>query len=141
MIFIDTGAFCAFSDRSDDCHVLAVRQFALLLTKKTRLITTNFVIDETYTWIRYRLGSTQALEFLRRTDEAEGKQPSLEITSVDRSLEQQARRMLVKFADQDLSYTDATSLALIQQRKISQAFSFDRHFRLLPIELLPGMAR
>jgi uncharacterized protein len=141
MIFVDTGAFCAFSDRGDSAHVLAVRQFSLSLHEKVRLITSNFIIDETYTWIRYRLGAKQALEFLDRTRQAEGRQPKLEIVTVNRLLEEKARVLLAKFSDQDLSYTDATSLALILERKISQAFTFDRHFHLISVELLPGISR
>lgn len=141
MIFIDTGAFCAFIDRTDRCHVLAVKQFSLLLKGQSRLITTNFVIDETYTWLRYRLGYHQAIEFLRKIRQSEQKEPQLEVVTVTRSLEEQACKLLEKFSDQDVSYTDATSLALIQERKLTRAFTFDRHFHLLSIELIPGVTR
>lgn len=139
MIFVDTGAFCAFSDRTDKCHAIAVRQFALILKEKRPLITTNFIIDETYTWIRYRLGYNQAMEFLRRIRQSERQKPSLEIISITRNVEDKAARLLEKYSDQDLSFTDAISLAIIQEKKLKQAFTFDRHFYLLPIEVLPGV--
>ena len=138
MIFIDTGAFCAFSDRRDTFHIVAVEQFSKILNDKERLITTNFVVDETYTWIRYRLGHNEAIKFLKKIREAESKKEfRLEVVTVTRPLEDQAVHLLEKFADQDLSYTDATSLALIKERKIPRAFTFDRHFRTLQIEVLP----
>lgn len=137
--FIDTGAFCAFSDRKDSCHELAVRQFALILKENRPLITTNFIVDETYTWLRYRLGFGQAIEFLRRIRETEKRKQSLEVITIVRSIEDKAARYLEKYSDQDLSYTDATSFAVIQERKIKQVFSFDRHFYLMPIELVPGI--
>jgi uncharacterized protein len=141
MIFVDTGAFCAFADRSDSCHVVAVRQFSAILRERLQLITTNFVVDETYTWMRYRLGYREAAEFLRRLRQSEEKEPRLEITTVSRALENEATRLLEKFSDQDLSYTDATSLALIQKKGLLRAFTFDRHFHLLPIEIIPGITR
>lgn len=141
MIFIDTGAFCAFADRSDSCHVIAVRQFSAILRERLQLITTNFIVDETYTWMRYRLGYRAAAEFLRRLRQSEEKEPRLEITTIGRALEDEAMQMLEKFSDQDLSYTDATSLALIQEKKLKRAFTFDRHFHLLPIEVIPGVTR
>ena len=139
--FVDTGAFCAFCDRRDSLHVIAVRQFSLMLKEKYPLITTNFIIDETYTWIRYRLGASEALEFIRKIRASESHRPPLEIVTISREIEDNAFHMLEKFADQDLSYTDATSLAVIKERKLSRAFTFDRHFHLLPIELVPGVAR
>lgn len=139
MIFIDTGAFCAFSDRSDTYHVIAVRQFARVLRDLRPLVTTNFIIDETYTWIRCRQGHQRALEFLQRIREAVRGKPRLDIVTVTRPLEEKAWQLLEKFAEQDLSYTDATSFAVIQDRKLSQAFTFDRHFYLLRVELLPGV--
>ena len=140
MIFIDTGAFCAFADRSDKCHVLAVRQFSQLLKQRQALVTTNFIIDETYTWIRYRLGHAQAMAFLHASEQAQMRQPRLEVVSITADIEKSAVRLLGKYADQDLSYTDATSLAVINARKLRRAFTFDRHFHLLPLELLPGVS-
>lgn len=140
MIFVDTGAFCAFSDRRDSFHVVAVKQFSSILSERSRLITSNFIVDETYTWIRYRLGYQYARDFLTKVRRSELHQKApLEVITVDRTLEDKASRLLEKYQDQDLSYTDATSLALIMDKRIKRAFSFDQHFYLLPIELVPSM--
>jgi predicted nucleic acid-binding protein len=100
--FVDTGAFCAISDSRDDFHAVATRQFSLMLKDKHPLVTTNFVVDETYTWIRYRLGAVQALQFVRKVWESEKGNPALEVVTVTRALEQRAVRLLEKFADQDI---------------------------------------
>lgn len=142
MIFLDRGAFCAFTDSRDSYHVIAVEQFSVILKEKRSLVTTNFIVDETYTWIRYRLGFQQAQDFICRIRESQGNDGfRLEVVTVDRQLEDKAFRMLEKYADQDLSYTDATSLALIKSRRISQVFTFDHHFYLLPVELIPSVPR
>lgn len=139
MIFVDTGAFCAFSDRKDSCHQIAVRQFSLILKDKQPLITSNYIIDETYTWLRYRLGFEIAIQFLHRIREAESSKPRLEVVTINRAIEDKAIRLLEKYDDQDLSFTDATSLVLIKEKKVKKAFSFDRHFYLGSIELIPGI--
>lgn len=138
--FLDTGAFCALSDQSDRYHSLATRQFASLVTARVPLVLTNLIVDESYTWLRYRLGHRQACDFLRRVREAESSTP-LEVVTVDRHLEEEAVKILERFDDQDLSYTDATSLALIQERRIVRAFTFDRHFHLVQVEVIPGLTR
>ncbi|MBX9877522.1 MAG: PIN domain-containing protein [Candidatus Obscuribacterales bacterium] len=140
MIFVDTGAFCAFADQKDKYHQIAVRQFSLILNQRLPLITSNFVIDETYTWLRYHLGYDQAIKFLQTIRQAEQqKESSLEIITITREIEDKAMTILKKYNDQDLSFTDATSLAVIQRKKLKQAFSFDSHFYLLSIELIPGV--
>ncbi len=140
MIFVDTGAFCAFANQKDEYHQIAVRQFSLILKQRLPLITSNFVVDETYTWLRYRLGYDQAIQFLQTIRQAEQhRESSLEIITITREIEDKAMTLLKKYDDQDLSFTDATSLAVIQKRKLKQAFSFDSHFYLLPIELIPGV--
>ncbi|MHB2019218.1 MAG: type II toxin-antitoxin system VapC family toxin [Candidatus Xenobia bacterium] len=138
--FVDTGAFCAFSDRTDSLHVLAVQQFAQLLRERVPLVITNFIVNETYTWLRYRLGFDPAVEFLKRIRQSE-KESLLEVVTVDYPLEVKAIEVLEQFSDQDLSYTDAASLALIQKRKLKRAFTFDHHFHLIPVQVIPGLTR
>ena len=46
----------------------------------------------------------------------------------DPVMEAQAEAILRQFADQDFSYVDAVSFAVMQQREISEAFAFDHHF-------------
>ena len=38
-----------------------------------------------------------------------------------------ARDILRRYDDQDSSYTDAVSFALMQQRELTEAFAFDHH--------------
>jgi predicted nucleic acid-binding protein len=43
-------------------------------------------------------------------------------------LENRARQILRQYTDQDFSYVDAVSFALMQEVEITEAFAFDRHF-------------
>jgi len=43
-------------------------------------------------------------------------------------MEAQAVVILRRYKDQDFSYVDAVSFAVMQQREISEAFAFDHHF-------------
>ena len=55
----------------------------------------------------------------------------------DHTLEEEAERILTRFFDQDFSFADAVSFAVMRQRNISAAFAFDRHFLTAGFELLP----
>ena len=55
----------------------------------------------------------------------------------DQSLEQDAENILVKYQDQDFSYTDAVSFAVMRRDGIDRAFSFDRHFVTAGFTIVP----
>ena len=64
MIFVDTGAWIALSDKSDQHHKDAEIIYNLLKQKKKRFLTTDYVIDETVTRWRYDAGHQIAVNFL-----------------------------------------------------------------------------
>jgi predicted nucleic acid-binding protein len=53
-------------------------------------------------------------------------------------LELEAEGVLGQYADQDFSFVDAVSFALMQERGITRAFAFDRHFMTAGFLLLPS---
>ncbi len=61
--FVDTGAFRAVTDKSDQYHSRAVAYFGELLKFRQPLLTTNFVLDETYTRLKRKLGSHASIIF------------------------------------------------------------------------------
>ncbi|MGH8624930.1 MAG: type II toxin-antitoxin system VapC family toxin, partial [Gammaproteobacteria bacterium] len=59
-VFVDTGAWYALIDRADPDHGDVTTQFKAY---RGRLVTSNFVFDETLTLLRYRLGWQSAHAF------------------------------------------------------------------------------
>jgi len=55
----------------------------------------------------------------------------------DTTLEFKAEKILEKYQDQDFSYTDAVSFALMRELKIGKAFAFDRHFVTAGFVIIP----
>jgi len=64
MIFVDTGALIALSDRKDQYHSNAIEIYTRLKLQKERLLLTDYVIDETVTRLRYDLNHQTAINFL-----------------------------------------------------------------------------
>ena len=59
----------------------------------------------------------------------------------DAALEAEAEKLLRRYADQDFSLTDAVSFAVMQQRGITKAFTFDGHFATAGFVAMPAAAR
>ena len=130
MIFIDTGALIARYLASDNMHKVANKKWAVLAKSKARLVTSNFVLDETFTllgrWADYHFAAQKAKLIYASS--------SLEIVRPDESDEIRALSVFEKFADQSVSFTDCVSFVLMKKRHIRKVFSFDRHFELSGFE-------
>jgi predicted nucleic acid-binding protein len=133
--FVDTGAFIAITDRSDQYHRRAVTYFQELLESRHAMLTTNFILDETYTRLKRRLGADAAITF----GEAIKKSDQVEILTIDEEIERKAWEIFVKFRDQDFSYTDCTSFAVMQMNRAKTAFAFDAHFKIFGFNIVPAL--
>lgn len=132
-LFVDTGAWFALADKSDQHHSQAVKVYPNLLSSCHHLTTTNLVIAETYVLIRRAIGHQPAISFLENI----AASPRVIKIYSDSALEEAAEDILRKYQDQDLSYTDAVSFAVMKQYEIIQAFSFDQHFVTAGFTLTP----
>ena len=123
-MFIDTGAFLSRWVARDQHHEASRAAWATIDKQQYRLITSNFVLDETFTLLARRTSYRFAAERARHILTSD----ALVILRPDAEDELEALRWFEKFADHAVSYTDATSFVLMRQHRITQAFSFDRDF-------------
>jgi uncharacterized protein len=132
-LFVDTGAWFALADRSDQHHDRAVDIYPNLLRRYQHLTTTNLVVAETYILIRRALGHQSGIYFLQNI----AASPRVVKVYSDSVLEEETEAILEKYQDQDFSYTDAVSFAMMKEYDISKAFSFDQHFVTAGFILVP----
>jgi predicted nucleic acid-binding protein len=130
-IFVDTGAWYALVDSDDADHTTAA---AFLAANTIPLITTNFVLSETITLIRYRIGHGAARSFGQKLKESSFSR----VVAVTPADEERAWEIFCKYSDQDFSFVDCTSFAVIERMKLSAAFAFDRHFSVMKFAVVPG---
>jgi len=136
-VFIDTSAWIDLMNSNERHHTAAVT-FHKSLAPMTLLITTWGIVSETFTWIRYHIGFREASRWLTLKDSLED-QGFLQVVYPDHQMEIGVRKVISRFHDQQLSYVDAFSLALIQSRPdIDAIFAFDHHMTLAGIPVLPG---
>jgi len=132
-LFVDTGGWLGVLDPKDKYYTHAADFFRHALSAYTRLVTTNLVIAETYINIR-RSSHEKAIMFLDLIE----KSGRIHCVWSDDELEMSAREVLRLYHDQDFSYTDAVSFAVMQRDGIRDVFAFDRHFRTMGFTVLPA---
>jgi predicted nucleic acid-binding protein len=128
--FVDTSAWFAYANREDPDHQ---RIRTALQTFQGRLITSNFIFDETVTLCLYRLGRQVAAtvgEVLRDPTVV----AMLRIAPAD---EQNAWVLWLARPDKTYSFTDCTSFVVMRRLGLQSAIAVDTDFQREGFLLLP----
>lgn len=136
MIFLDTSAFLALVNEKDENHAEAIQFLDEIKTGKIRIkkiITSDYIIDETLTRIRYSVGHKEAVEW--GTDIFTSR--VIEKIDIGSEIFRSAWKMFCTYNDKKFSFTDCTSFALMTKRGIDKVFSFDVDFERIGFFLLP----
>jgi predicted nucleic acid-binding protein len=124
-IFIDTGAFLALEDESDEHHEEAIRfRDQELLRGNYELVTTSYILDETLTLLRSRLGIPASIDFSKKIRRSQ----VVKVLSVSKEVEEKALELFEKYDDKTFSFTDCVSFVVMREKGIQEAFTFDEHF-------------
>jgi len=107
-----------------------------LLNAHATFVTTNFVLDETLTLIRYNLNHAAAVRFWYTLQQLSNS-GLIKVVRVDEGHETLAWQIFEQYTDQEFSYTDCTSFAVMRDLKLSDVFTVDRHFAIMGFTLVP----
>ena len=136
-LFVDTGGWMACADAADPAHARAAAARDVALETGLALVTTDFVVDETLTLLRLRLGLAAAEAWWRQLDGS--SRLRWERISVERF--DKARQLFFRYRDKRFSFTDCTSFVVMQELKLSRALATDRHFRQMGFQAVPGAVK
>jgi uncharacterized protein len=136
-VFVDTWAWVALYDRHDLHHGAAVAAFRNLVQDGLLAVTTNAVLYEAITFLRYRAGHDAAMDLVRRQAAVTTRDDVLVVLRIDEALEQAAIAIFRRYGDKDFSFVDCLSFAVMQQRGIATALTGDKHFAQMGFDVLP----
>ncbi len=139
LVFIDTWAWLALANRKDTHHECAREGYAELKAKGRRLVTSDYVLDETITALFQSVVYSSAVKFIESLlAMIESGKLRLEVISEPRF--KAAWSLRKRYQDKpDVSFTDLTSFVLMQELGIAKVFTGDTHFEEvnLGFEILP----
>lgn len=123
---IDTGAFMAYRNIKDvynkDADGLIRRA---LKGEFGSIYTTDYIYDEALTLAVVRTGNRNVAEDISDVILS----PRIEMIIIDRIVIEQARAIFFKFFNERISFTDATTMVVMQQMNIGNIITFDAHFK------------
>jgi predicted nucleic acid-binding protein len=125
-VFLDTSFFIASLAPRDQW-----RHVALAAPIPGLPVTTSLIVNETVGLLQSRGFLSMALDFLQRVHSGE-----IEIVYPDAELQSAGWVLLWSHGGSGANAVDCTSFALMKQRRIRVAYTFDDHFRHAGFETL-----
>jgi uncharacterized protein len=120
-LFVDTSIWYAAADKSDPHN----RRAKAILSDGGPLLTTDHVLLETWTLLRYRLGRSAAERFW------EGLRNGVATVEIAGAADLEvAWQIGNSYRDQDFSFVDRTSFAVMRRLGIVRAASLDDDFAI-----------
>ncbi len=133
-LFVDTAGWVACADSADPTHVRCCAARDAALEAGQTLVTTDYVVDETLTLIRFRLSLAAAEAWWHQVDGS----PRLRWERIDSNRFEKARHLFFQYRDKRFSFTDCTSFVIMHEVRLTHAITTDRHFRQMGFEILPA---
>ena len=125
-IFIDTGVFVAARNLRDINHQRAVELLEdVLRGRYGTAFTSDYVLDEAVTVALVR---TRRPDIAIRTGQLILSSPRISLIIVDKEIFMDAWERFKVLANRGLSFTDCTTLAIMDKYNMDYLLSFDRHF-------------
>ena len=133
-VFVDTGGWMACADQADPAHAACTAARDATLEAGRTLVTTDFVVDETLTLIRFRLGLAAAHAWWQQID----RSARLRWERVESDRFQRAWNLFFQYRDKDVSFADCTSIAVMRELKLTTVITTDHHFHQVGFDVLPA---
>jgi uncharacterized protein len=131
VIFIDTSCILALLDQDDPGHLVAKDLWLDCIEQGLQLVTTNYVVLESFALVQNRLGMAAVRVFQKEIV------PLLDVYWVQPERHNLAVTALLSANRRQLSLVDCTSFVVMREFRIDRAFAFDHHFAEQGFTLLP----
>jgi uncharacterized protein len=136
--FADTSFLIAFYNIRDDHHAAAKELIAKFIERKenVQFHITDYIFDETLTTILNRGGKHLALDAAKKILAS----PSISLHMINTEIFRNAYDIFVRYADQEWSFTDCSSIAYLKhrfKRSRIQVATFDHHFEAAGFQIVP----
>lgn len=129
--FVDTSALIALLDRSEARHAACARAWRTLLDDDESLVTSSYVLVETYALAQRRLGMeavrTLTMDFV----------PLFAIDWIDEPIQSAGLAALLTANRRELSLVDCVSFEVMRRRDITCAFAIDADFSKQGFTVVP----
>lgn len=124
-IFVDTAAWLALLNKNDVLHRRATDLNRDLLSGETHYVTTDYVLTEVANALARPPYRKSTIRFLEAVLSSKG----VTVVPITRERFLRAWQLYKSRHDKEWGLTDCTSFIIMEEQRIREAFTSDRHFQ------------
>lgn len=133
--FLESGFFTALMVEKDDYHASALAAIDFFKANRIRLYTSNYVLQETITWLIYKAGFSVAKIFIDQFPQLEAA-GLITVIWIDRLIHQETIEILQKYRDHPFSFVDASIIAIVKHLKLDKIYTTDEMLRQTGLDVM-----
>lgn len=131
-VFVDTSAWLALVNKSDAAHQKARKVRDTLLKYHSQFLVTNYVMVEIANALSRIPYKETAVKLISSIEMSE----NIHIIEINKEIYKKAWQVYSTYLDKDWSLTDCTSFEVMRERRITEAFTTDKHFEQAGFDIL-----
>jgi predicted nucleic acid-binding protein len=127
-LFIDTWGWLTLHDKGERYHQQATHTYQQAIAQSGQFYTTDYVLDETFTFFFRRLPAPRAEQSMKKLTAAFSTS-NFHLVRINEERFTQTEKLRSRFLDKPLiSFTDLTSMVVMQELNITTILTEDAHF-------------
>jgi len=127
-LFVDTWGWLSLHDKGERYHQQATQAYEQAIAKSGQIYTTDYVLDETFTFFFRRLPASRAEQSMKKLTAAFSAS-NFNLVRITEERFTQTEKLRSRFLDKPLiSFTDLTSMVVMQELDITTILTEDAHF-------------
>ncbi len=126
-VFVDSNVFIGILNAHDALHERSVALWKKLQERQYRVVLSHFIVSEVVTVLSYRSHKQDALYFAQSIYFDNNHE--VDIVRLDETLELRALEVMRSASSKNISFVDASNIAIMETYGIKQIASFDKMFR------------
>jgi predicted nucleic acid-binding protein len=131
-VFLDTNGWLALLNGSDSLHQIADSVWRELGRQRRPILLTDYIIAETGNGMAKTIGRAAFVEAVKRMRQS----PRAKVVRVDEQILDRALALYSARQDKTWGLVDCVSFVLMQDEKVTDAFTSDHHFEQAGIRCL-----
>jgi predicted nucleic acid-binding protein len=131
-VFVDTSAWLALVNKSDAAHQKARKVRDTLLKFHSQFLVTNYVMVEIANALSRIPYKETAVKLISSIEMSE----NIQIIEINKEIYKKAWQVYSTYLDKGWSLTDCTSFEVMRERRITEAFTTDKHFEQAGFDIL-----
>lgn len=138
--FIDSSAWVAIIDARDPNHGKAREFFEYLLERDAKLVTNNYVIDQTLEELKQRFNIDLAMKFMKIIEESIIT-INLRMDWISRRIRRAAINNFLRSTNSELTLFHFYVKETVKRKKVDILFSFDHRLSEFEIPVMPQVEK